>query len=70
MKLNEKGAKLMHEAEGLRLSSYLCPANVWTIGRGNTFYENGNKVLPNQHISERRADQLFNNIVENVSYTT
>jgi len=64
MKLNQKGIELMHKFEGLKLSSYLCPAGFWTIGRGNTFYENGNKVLPNQHISEKRANQLFSNVAE------
>lgn len=63
MKINKKGIELMHKFEGLKLSSYKCPAGVWTIGYGNTFYEDGSKVLPNQHISERRANQLFENIV-------
>lgn len=63
MILNQKGIDLMHKYEGLKLSSYKCPAGVWTIGFGNTFYENGAKVGPNQHISERRAHQLFENIV-------
>jgi len=64
MKLNSKGVELMHKFEGLKLSSYLCPAKVWTIGRGNTFYEDGSKVQPNQHISEKRANQLFSNVAE------
>lgn len=64
MKLNNKGIELMHKFEGCKLSSYLCPAKVWTIGYGNTFYEDGSKVQPNQHISQKRADQLFQNISE------
>lgn len=64
MNLNKKGIDLMHQFEGCKLSSYLCPASRWTIGYGNTFYEDGSKVQPNQHISKRRADQLFNNIAE------
>ena len=64
MNLNEKGAKLMHDFEGLKLTSYLCPAKVWTIGYGNTFYEDGSKVQAGQNISKTRAVQLFNNIVE------
>lgn len=63
MKLNRKGIELMHKFEGCKLSSYKCPAGVFTIGFGNTFYEDGSKVQPNQHISERRANQLFENIV-------
>ena len=63
MKLNQKGIDLMHKYEGCKLSSYLCPAKVWTIGFGNTFYEDGSKVQPNQHISQKRANELFENIV-------
>lgn len=65
MKLNNKGIELMHQYEGLRLTSYLCPANKWTIGYGNTFYEDGKKVQPNQTITKARADELFKNIVNN-----
>ena len=41
MKVNEAGIKLMHDFEGLKLKAYLCPAKVWTIGYGNTYYEDG-----------------------------
>lgn len=56
---------LMHRYEGLRLEAYLCPARVWTIGYGNTFYENGTKVRKGDKITRERANELFNNIVEN-----
>ena len=36
MNINAVGIKLIKEFEGLRLSAYLCPANVWTIGYGHT----------------------------------
>lgn len=65
MKLNQSGIELMHEFEGLKLTSYLCPANKWTIGYGNTFYENGTKVQPNQTITKSRALELFRNVVNN-----
>lgn len=32
----EKGLELIKEFEGLRLTAYLCPAQVWTIGYGHT----------------------------------
>jgi len=71
MKLNNKGIKLMHDFEGCKLTAYECPKSLmlskdkkfYTIGFGNTFYEDGSKVQPNQHISEKRANQLFENIV-------
>ena len=62
MKLNEKGIVLMHQFEGLKLTAYLCPAKVWTIGYGNTFYEDGTKVKQGDKITKERAEQLFFNI--------
>mgnify|MGYP003366972558 CR=1 FL=1 len=32
----ETGLELIKEFEGLRLTAYLCPAQVWTIGYGHT----------------------------------
>lgn len=64
MKLNKKGIDLMHQFEGLQLEAYLCPASKWTIGYGNTYYENGKPVKQGDKITEERADQLFLMIVE------
>ena len=44
MKVNEEGYALIKRFEGCRLKAYRCPSNVWTIGYGNTFYEDGTKV--------------------------
>ena len=60
MKLDRKGFKLLEELEGLELKSYKCSADVWTIGLGNTFYEDGSKVQQGQSISKERAYLLFN----------
>jgi lysozyme len=62
MKLNKKGIEMMHKYEGIKLTAYLCPAKVWTIGYGNTFYEDGTKVKQGDKITKERADQLFINI--------
>lgn len=43
-KLSQKGLDLIKQFEGLSLTPYLCPANIVTIGYGNTYYPNGNKV--------------------------
>jgi lysozyme len=59
MRLNQKGIDLMHQFEGLRLNAYLCPANIPTIGWGNTFYESGRKVQMGETITKERADALF-----------
>jgi lysozyme len=63
MRLNQRGVQLLHEFEGLRLDAYLCPANVWTIGWGNTRYENGIPVRRGERITRQRADELFINIL-------
>jgi lysozyme len=42
-----------------KLSAYKCPANVWTIGFGNTFYQNGKKVKQGDIISYDEAIDLF-----------
>lgn len=36
MKVNEQGLEIIKHFEGLRLTAYKCPANVWTIGYGTT----------------------------------
>jgi lysozyme len=59
MKLNKKGIEMMHKYEGLRLTAYLCPAKVWTIGYGNTFYEDGSRVKQGDKITKERAYELF-----------
>ena len=36
MKTSSKGIELVKRHEGLKLTAYLCPAKVWTIGYGHT----------------------------------
>lgn len=36
MQTSTKGIEFITKEEGLRLSSYLCAAGVWTIGVGHT----------------------------------
>jgi len=36
MKISKKGLDIIKAHEGLRLTAYLCPAKVWTIGYGHT----------------------------------
>jgi len=64
MKVNAEGYALLKRFEGCRLKAYLCPANVWTIGYGNTFYEDGTKVKEGDVITQQRADKLAKFIVE------
>jgi len=59
-----KGIPIIRKFEGLKLKAYLCPANVWTIGYGNTFYENGSKVQEGDKITLDRADRLLFFVVQ------
>lgn len=64
MKISENGLNLIKQFEGLSLTPYLCPANIPTIGYGNTFYEDGTKVtLKDKPITEQRANELLEYIV-------
>jgi lysozyme len=64
MQLTKKGLDIIKEFEGLRLESYLCPADVWTIGYGNTFYESGRPVKQGEHISEDKAERMLEWVAE------
>lgn len=59
MKTNQKGIALIHSFESCVLTAYKCPAGVWTIGWGNTYYEDGSKVKQGDVITQERADRLF-----------
>lgn len=61
--VNQDTINLLHSFEGLKLNAYLCPARVWTIGYGNTRYENGQPVRQGDVITRQRANELFANIV-------
>lgn len=54
MNINKDGINLIKEFEGLRLTPYLCPAKVWTIGYGHT-----RTVSAGRRITEAQADQLL-----------
>jgi len=50
---------IIRKYEGMKLKAYKCPAGVWTIGFGATFYENGTKVKEGDVITRDRADKLL-----------
>jgi lysozyme len=54
-KIGKKGLDLIKSFEGLRLTSYLCAANVLTIGYGST----GKHVKKGQTITEEYAGKLL-----------
>jgi Phage-related lysozyme (muraminidase) len=49
------GLAIIKKYEGLRLTAYLCPANIWTIGYGST----GPHVKPGLTITAAAADALL-----------
>lgn len=59
MKLDKKGYDLIKGFEGLELIAYKDSAGIWTIGYGNTTYENGVKVKRGDSITRDRAEILF-----------
>jgi lysozyme len=64
MKVNAEGYALIKKFEGCHLKAYKCPANVWTIGYGNTFYENVDKVKEGDVITQARAEELAKFIID------
>lgn len=59
-KLSQKGLELIKQFEGLKLKPYLCPASIATIGYGNTYYPNGQKVkLTDPAITQEKAEELL-----------
>lgn len=53
--IGSAGLALIKAFEGLRLTAYLCPARVWTIGYGST----GPHVRPGLTITEPEAEDLL-----------
>ena len=62
----DKAAKIIAEFEGYRGQPYKCPAGVWTIGYGTTYYPNGTLVNSSDaSISKAKAEELLNYHIEN-----
>jgi len=59
MKTSLNGIKTICQFEGCRLKAYKCSAGVWTIGYGNTYYEDGSFVKEGDAITQNRAHELF-----------
>jgi lysozyme len=64
MEVNKAGRDLIKKFEGCKLKAYKCPAGLWTIGYGNTFYPDGTKVKQGDVITKARAEELFDTIVD------
>jgi GH24 family phage-related lysozyme (muramidase) len=62
----DEAADLIAEFEGYRGQPYKCPAGVWTIGYGTTYYPDGTLVTPRDAaISKQRARELLDYHIDN-----
>ncbi len=66
MKTGEEGIKLIKQFEGCSLKAYPDPGTgklPYTIGYGNTYYEDSSKVKLGDVITQARADLLLKNLL-------
>ena len=63
MRISEEGKDLIKLFEGCRLKAYKCSAGVSTIGDGNTYYPNGEKVKMGDVITLEQARELFDDLI-------
>ena len=60
-------AKVIKEFEGFEPKPYLCPANIPTIGYGNTMYLNGERVtMDDPEIDEKEANKMLLDTIKSV----
>ena len=64
MKTSQIGIDLIKFFEGEKLTAYKCPAGIWTIGVGSTFYEDGSKVKQGDKITKERSTELLLNTLK------
>ena len=65
MKTSKEGLNLIKKHEGFRNHPYKCPAGIWTIGYGFTFYPCGTKVtMDDEPITKSDADNMLVQLVE------
>lgn len=61
----DRAVEIISKFEGFRSSPYLCPAGIWTIGFGSTFYEDGSLVTPSDFlISREKGESILQNVLK------
>lgn len=63
MKVGPVAVALLHHFERCRLTAYRCPAGIWTIGWGMTFYPDGRRVKRGDQITREQADAMFEQLL-------
>jgi lysozyme len=67
MTAKDQAAKIIKEFEGFSSKPYLCPANIPTIGYGNTMYKSGERVtMDDAEITEEQATEMLLNTIKSV----
>ncbi|CAB5218800.1 COG3772 Phage-related lysozyme (muraminidase) [uncultured Caudovirales phage] len=64
MKPSQNCINLIKKFEGCRLKAYKCPAGLWTIGYGNTQWQDGQSIKEGQELSLYKAESLLTFYVE------
>jgi GH24 family phage-related lysozyme (muramidase) len=59
--------KLIQAFEGCHLDAYKCPAGVWTIGWGNTRYQDGRPVKQGDSVNRTEADMMLRQEVDRIT---
>jgi len=59
MKTSQKGIDLIKKYEGCKLTAYLCPAKIWTIGYGHTGTVANEKIRQGMKITSLMAETLL-----------
>ena len=62
--MTPRGIGMLREFEGCKLVAYKCPAGVWTIGYGSTFYADGTPVKEGDKIDQATANRLLDITVQ------
>mgnify|MGYP003391643746 CR=1 FL=1 len=62
--MTKEGFELLKQYEGCSLIAYKCPANIWTIGYGSTYYLDYSKVQEGDKINMDLANKMLKHTVE------
>lgn len=57
--MTDEGLRLLKEMEGFRAEAYRCAGGVWTVGYGNTRYEDGSAVKEGDTVTKDEAEGLL-----------
>lgn len=58
-KSSQRLIDLIKKFEGCKLTAYKCPAGIWTIGFGSTYYANGTRIKEGDTITLEQANKLL-----------